>query len=61
MAPNPHYFGGAPHLSGVVFKYFSDSTSAEIALEGGSINLLQGVPAPDVSCNKQDCRHYDRY
>jgi peptide/nickel transport system substrate-binding protein len=49
MAPNPHYFGGAPHLSGVVFKYFTDTTSAEIALEGGSINLLQGVPAPDVA------------
>ena len=49
MAPNPHYFGGAPHLSGVVFKFFTDTTSAEIALEGGSINYLQDVPPPDVS------------
>ncbi len=49
MVANPHYWGGAPHLSGVIFKYFTDSTSAEIALEGGSINMLQGVPPPDVS------------
>ena len=49
MVPNPHYFAGAPKLSGVVFKYFSSSTSAEIALEGGSINYLQGLPATDVS------------
>ena len=49
MIPNTHYVGGAPKLSSVVFKYFSSSTSAEIALEGGSINYLQGVPATDVS------------
>jgi peptide/nickel transport system substrate-binding protein len=49
MIPNPHYLGGAPKLSGVVFKYFTSSTSAEIALEGGSINYLQGLPATDVS------------
>lgn len=49
MTANPHYFGGAPHLSSVIFKFFSDTTSAEIALEGGSVNYLQGVPPPDVS------------
>ena len=48
MVANPHYFGGAPHLSGVIFKYFTTSASAEIALESGEINLLQGVPPPDV-------------
>jgi ABC-type transport system substrate-binding protein len=49
MTANPHYFGGAPHLSGVIFKYFTTSASAEIALESGAIDLLQGVPPPDVS------------
>ncbi len=56
MAPNPHYFGGAPHLSGVIFKYFSDDTSAEIALEGGSINLLQGGTCSRCRCSEQDFR-----
>jgi len=49
MSANPHYLGGAPHLSKVIFKFFTDTTTAEIALEGGSINYLQGVPPPDVA------------
>jgi peptide/nickel transport system substrate-binding protein len=49
MVPNPYYFGGAPHLNEVIFKFFTDTTSAEIALEGGSINYLQDVPPPDIA------------
>ena len=48
MVANPHYFAGAPKLTNVVFKYFSSSTSAEIALESGSVNFLNGVPPTDV-------------
>jgi peptide/nickel transport system substrate-binding protein len=49
MVPNPHYFGGAPKLNKVIFKYFSTTTSAEIALESGEINFINGIPATDVS------------
>jgi peptide/nickel transport system substrate-binding protein len=49
MVPNQYYLGGPPKLSGVIFKFFTDTTTAEIALEGGSINYLQGVPPPDVA------------
>lgn len=49
MVANPHYYAGPPQLNKVVYKYFSDSTSAEIALESGGINMLNGVPPTDVS------------
>lgn len=45
---NPNYMGGAPHFSTLVFKYYQSSTAAELALESGSINVLEAVPPTDA-------------
>jgi peptide/nickel transport system substrate-binding protein len=49
MLANPNYFAGAPKLGQVVFNFYQDSTSAEIALESGQINYMQNVPPTDAS------------
>jgi peptide/nickel transport system substrate-binding protein len=49
MLANPYYFAGAPKLSQVVFNFYQDSTSAEIALESGQVNYMQSVPPTDAS------------
>jgi len=45
---NPNYYGGAPSFSALQFKYFQDSTDAELALESGSINVLESFPPTDA-------------
>jgi len=39
---------GRPYLDKVIFKFFKDGASAEIALKSGDINLLPGIPVTDV-------------
>jgi len=48
LVANQYYWGGKPTLDKVYFKIFRDSTSAEIALQSGSIDLMMNVPGPDV-------------
>ncbi|MGD0637434.1 MAG: ABC transporter substrate-binding protein, partial [Nitrososphaerales archaeon] len=48
-AANPNYYLGAPKLSEEILKFFSDSPSAELALESGQINVLQDVPPTDAA------------
>jgi peptide/nickel transport system substrate-binding protein len=45
---NPYYYLGPPHLATEILKFFSDSPSAELALESGQINVLQDVPPTDA-------------
>ncbi|MGA2665894.1 MAG: ABC transporter substrate-binding protein, partial [Nitrososphaerales archaeon] len=40
MLANQYYFAGAPKLSQVVFNFYQDSTSAEIALESGQADYM---------------------
>ena len=49
MLANPYYFAGAPKMGEVVFDFYQDSTSAEIALESGSVDYMQNVPPTDAS------------
>jgi peptide/nickel transport system substrate-binding protein len=48
LVANQYYWGGRPTLDKVIFKIFRDTTSAEIALESGAIDLLMNVPGTDV-------------
>ncbi|MDA4137159.1 MAG: ABC transporter substrate-binding protein [Thaumarchaeota archaeon] len=48
-AANSYYYLGAPHLATEILKFFSDSPSAELALESGQINVLQDVPPTDAA------------
>ncbi|MDA4113910.1 MAG: ABC transporter substrate-binding protein [Thaumarchaeota archaeon] len=47
-AANQYYYLGAPKLSQEILQFFSDSPSAELALESGQINVLQDVPPTDA-------------
>jgi len=48
LKANQYYWGGPPSLDEVIFKIFSDSTSAELALESGEVDMMLGVPGTDV-------------
>jgi peptide/nickel transport system substrate-binding protein len=48
-AANPYYYLGPPHLAQEIIKFFSDSPSAELALESGQINVLQDTPPTDAA------------
>jgi peptide/nickel transport system substrate-binding protein len=48
LSANKYYWGGPPTLDQVIFKIFRDSTSAEIALESGAVDLMLNVPGTDV-------------
>jgi peptide/nickel transport system substrate-binding protein len=48
LSANQYYWGGKPTLDKVYFKIFRDTTSAEIALQSGSIDLMMNVPGTDV-------------
>lgn len=50
---NSYFEGGAPHFSTLTFKYYSSSTAAELALESGSINVLEAVPPTDAHAMSQ--------
>ncbi len=39
LAPNPHYWNGAPKLDRLINRYFEDETSAVLALESGEIHF----------------------
>lgn len=49
LAANKYYWGGQPSLDKVIFKIFRDTTSAEIALESGAVDLMMNVPGTDVN------------
>lgn len=48
LVANKYWWGGTPTLDKVIFKIFRDSTSAEIALESGEVDLMMNVPGTDV-------------
>ena len=49
---NPYYWGGKPALDEVIFRFYRDSTTAEIALESGEAGAMTDVPAQDVRALK---------
>ena len=57
VVANKDYFGGAPKISGVVFKLIKDETAAAIALENGEIDIFFALqqPVAFVSRRKSLC------
>ncbi len=49
LTANPHYWGGEPDISSVTFKVYQTQAAAEIALQDGEVNFVQGVLPQDVS------------
>ena len=46
LARNPDYWGGPPHLSGVVFRPLPDVSARTAALRSGDVDIV-AVPNPD--------------
>lgn len=44
LVANDEYFRGAPKLAGVDFRFIADSTSRELALQSGELDVIQGLP-----------------
>ncbi|KJE75642.1 ABC transporter substrate-binding protein [Ferrimicrobium acidiphilum] len=46
LARNSQYWGYKPHVSGVVFRYFSNANSLNAALQSGQVNMIDNLSAP---------------
>ena len=46
---NPNYYGGKPVLDQIIFKFYRDSTAAEVALQTGEVNYMQDIPPQDAT------------
>jgi peptide/nickel transport system substrate-binding protein len=44
LVANDDYFRGAPKLGGVEVRFIADSTSRELALQSGDLDLISGLP-----------------
>lgn len=48
LEKNPNYWGAAPVIENVTFKFISDPTAATSALLAGDIDAFQAFPAPEL-------------
>ena len=46
--PNPDYWGGAPHIDGIVFRVFKSEDPAIQALIKGEVDFVEGISALQV-------------
>ncbi len=44
LTANPDYFRGAPQLDGVEVRFIADTTSRELALQSGDVDVIAGLP-----------------
>jgi peptide/nickel transport system substrate-binding protein len=44
LVANDDYFRGAPQLGGVEVRFIADSTSRELALQSGDVDVISGLP-----------------
>lgn len=47
LTANEHYWGDAPAIKDITYKFFYDTNAATIALESGEIDVLLTVPTSD--------------
>jgi peptide/nickel transport system substrate-binding protein len=47
LKANPNYWGTAPAVAGVEFRYFTDSNAEDAALEDGQIQVIDNLSSPD--------------
>jgi len=45
---NPNFYGGKPLLDQVIFKFYRDSSAAEIGLESGEAQYMADIPPTDA-------------
>jgi peptide/nickel transport system substrate-binding protein len=45
---NPNYWGGAPHIDGVIFQFYKNDDSAVQALLKGEADFVEGITALEV-------------
>ncbi len=54
LKSNPHYWDGAPPVSGVTFRFISEPTTALSALQAGEIDWTDSVPPQRVTQLRDD-------
>jgi len=54
LRANPRYWGGAPRIPGVTFRFISETSTALSALQAGEIDWTDAVPAQRVSQLRND-------
>ncbi|UXA16325.1 ABC transporter substrate-binding protein [Mycobacterium sp. SMC-4] len=54
LTANPQYWGGAPELTGVTFRFISEPSTALSALQAGEVDWTDSVPPQRVSQLRDD-------
>ncbi len=54
LKANPRYWGGAPKVSGVIFRFIPEQSTALSALQAGEIDWTDSIPTQRVSQLKDD-------
>ncbi len=54
LTANPDYWGGAPELAGVTFRFISEPATAIAALRNNEVNWTDTIPAQQVSTLEGD-------
>ncbi|MBU9765665.1 ABC transporter substrate-binding protein [Mycobacterium sp. TNTM28] len=54
LKANPHYWGGAPKVSGVTFRFISEPSTALSALQAGEVDWTDSVPPQRVAQLRDD-------
>ena len=54
LKANPDYWGGAPKLAGVTFKFIPEASTAMAALRSGEVQWTDSVPPQEVASLKND-------
>lgn len=49
LAANPDYYGGAPEISGVEFRFITEPTTALASLQSGDIQWTDNIPPQQVA------------
>ncbi|MEA1647854.1 ABC transporter substrate-binding protein [Nitrospirillum sp. BR 11164] len=58
LARNPAYWGAAPHLASVTYRFIADPAAATAALKAGDIQGFPAFPAPEaIAALKADPRY----
>jgi peptide/nickel transport system substrate-binding protein len=54
LKANPSYWGGAPQISGVTFRFISEPTTALSALQAGEVDWTDSIPPQRVAQLRDD-------
>ena len=54
LSANPDYWGGAPQIDGVTFRFLSEGTTALTALRNGEIQWTDSIPAQNIDALRDE-------